>query len=355
MEKSFKFKQKLGFINGWRGVAILMVLFEHFLAQKISQKLNYFWFFDVGWTGVNLFFILSGFVLYRPYYLGLKKIDNINDFLVYYKNRFTRLYPLLIFHLLINVFFLNHGSLESIKCSILVLSTTSIFKMSTFYPMINSALWSIQVEIQFSIIFPFILLSFKKIKLESLLVIVLIFSFLLRTYSYVFVYNNVHLNSIKDSILGRLDDFIVGFFLVKLFFEKKTFTGSINILLGLVLLISSFVVWECFKFNLINIKLCSLCNNLFQLAFGFLIVLSFESSSFINRIVSNWFLQVLGLMCYSIYLWHLNFKGLFTYLLKFDFIDLFVTMLSILIFSFFSFRYIENFGEKDYKKIFLLS
>ncbi len=52
-------------LDGWRGVAILMVMLYHFM----SFDLNHSWekipfrIFNSGWIGVDLFFVLSGFLI----------------------------------------------------------------------------------------------------------------------------------------------------------------------------------------------------------------------------------------------------------------------------------------------------
>src|ERR1019366_3142953 len=49
-------------LDGLRGVAILLVLIWHYLANGLpaSHKL---WFLGSTWSGVDLFFVLSGFLI----------------------------------------------------------------------------------------------------------------------------------------------------------------------------------------------------------------------------------------------------------------------------------------------------
>jgi peptidoglycan/LPS O-acetylase OafA/YrhL len=70
-------------LDGLRGIAILMVMCYHFFPNNIIC--------NFGWSGVDLFFVLSGFLITgRLYpYLDDKKI-----LLKFYRNRFLRIVPL---------------------------------------------------------------------------------------------------------------------------------------------------------------------------------------------------------------------------------------------------------------------
>ncbi len=50
-------------LDGLRGLAILLVFLYHYLPRNLYNPLS--WLASVGWTGVDLFFVLSGFLDYR--------------------------------------------------------------------------------------------------------------------------------------------------------------------------------------------------------------------------------------------------------------------------------------------------
>jgi len=69
-------------LDALRGVASLMVVFFHFTLFRPEAKVG----FILGTTGVDLFFIISGFVIF----MSLNKISSSTDFII---NRVSRLYP----------------------------------------------------------------------------------------------------------------------------------------------------------------------------------------------------------------------------------------------------------------------
>src|SRR6185503_5637229 len=85
------------FIDLLRGVAILGVVLHHLFwpsldsaAYRLDSSGVSLFFFNNGWLGVSLFFVLSGFVLYRPGIVA----DRASIF-DYYRSRAIRLWPLL--------------------------------------------------------------------------------------------------------------------------------------------------------------------------------------------------------------------------------------------------------------------
>ena len=69
-------------LDALRGLAALLVVFFHFTLGRNQYNS----FFKLGATGVDLFFIISGFVIF----MSLQKVSRSADFLI---NRASRLYP----------------------------------------------------------------------------------------------------------------------------------------------------------------------------------------------------------------------------------------------------------------------
>src|SRR5437867_6943759 len=59
--------QRVPFLDGWRGMAIALVLLNHgcnrFTAETHGEKLFKIFFGGYGWAGVDLFFVLSGYLI----------------------------------------------------------------------------------------------------------------------------------------------------------------------------------------------------------------------------------------------------------------------------------------------------
>ena len=69
-------------LDSLRGIAVLFVMFFHFSFGRIQYNT----FFKLGTTGVDLFFVISGFVIT----MSLSQIKQSRDFFI---NRVSRLYP----------------------------------------------------------------------------------------------------------------------------------------------------------------------------------------------------------------------------------------------------------------------
>jgi peptidoglycan/LPS O-acetylase OafA/YrhL len=79
-------------LDGLRGIAILLVFFFHYLPRNSHNPLS--WLASLGWSGVDLFFVLSGFLITGILY-DTRKATNF--FKVFYARRALRLFPLYFF------------------------------------------------------------------------------------------------------------------------------------------------------------------------------------------------------------------------------------------------------------------
>jgi peptidoglycan/LPS O-acetylase OafA/YrhL len=175
-----------------RGVAIVGVLLFHCLGCSykpwqvhprqldLPSVLRYP--LSCGWAGVSLFFVLSGFVIHYAT-LGSGSF-NIGSF---YSRRFFRIYPPYLLALSCFAAIDFHGGL--VKHATLfrdvlahVFVVHNLFS-STYYG-INPSFWSLAVEIQFYLLYPLLLLIWRRIGPGKTLLAVLGVSILYRAIGY---------------------------------------------------------------------------------------------------------------------------------------------------------------------------
>ena len=327
-------KKILNHIQFLRGISVILVFFYHL-------KLSYF---DYGFLGVDIFFVISGFVITSIIYNEIKKTKRFN-FYNFYTRRFKRIYPVLFFVLTISFFLIIFLQPLDLFLNNLKVYFLSLFGVSNFYylflkkdyfdtvfddPFAHT--WSLGVEEQFYIIFP--LLLFFILKYEKYVKSVLILSLL------VFigiVFSNIFVENIKlifYSPFFRFWEFLIGtltFFLTKKIKIKNNYLSlSVLFILFLFILIPKNINLP--NTNLITCILTSL----------FILFYKKNENKLSNYIIENKPMLFLGNVSYSFYLWHLPviyFYDLYFLQSLFRVPLLFLIIISL---SFLSFSIIEN-------------
>jgi peptidoglycan/LPS O-acetylase OafA/YrhL len=157
----FNKEKKFAGLDHLRALAISMVLLYHYRNFNHPQWIDNIVSF--GWTGVDLFFILSGFLISNQLFF---EIQEKSDFSIkkFYIKRAFRILPPYFFILLIYIFIPVFHEREQLS---------PLWKMFTFTQNLGlnitvtgtfSHSWSLCVEEQFYLIFPLLLLFLLKIK-----------------------------------------------------------------------------------------------------------------------------------------------------------------------------------------------
>jgi peptidoglycan/LPS O-acetylase OafA/YrhL len=242
-----------------------------------------------------------------------------------------------------------------------MMSITFNFSKELFLPQYNIVLWSLGVEVWFSLLFPFIVLLFYRIGMVRLLIYTLLFSLSIRlvgNYYAAFTIDNSFLNPLKDSVLGRLDDFVVGMCIAYLFAQghcKALETQAVKLfLLGIVCFLVACTLSDNILLGYLPRIIVPFTNNIVHIGF-FLIIIALLAMPIQQRIrwfFTNYAFQMFGMMCYSLYIWH----GILTVFIQHDYsiprlIGYFVLLLGLTLFSY---RYIEFGHIRDTKGLFLL-
>jgi peptidoglycan/LPS O-acetylase OafA/YrhL len=157
-------------LDGLRFIAIASVLLFHLQGELFHRALNIapryrliVLFFSNGNRGVPLFFMISGFILARPFaehHLFDKARPSLGK---YFTRRLTRLEPPYILNLFVAataLILIDHNTVRSVlphlAASLVYLHNLIYHEAST----INSVAWSLEVEVQFYILAPLLALLF---------------------------------------------------------------------------------------------------------------------------------------------------------------------------------------------------
>jgi peptidoglycan/LPS O-acetylase OafA/YrhL len=324
-------------IDGLRFIAVTSVVLYHlngFIIEKYDSIkddngiLRYI--LSNGDLGVPLFFVISGFVLGLPFanfYLNNVGSINLKN---YFTRRITRLEPPYILVMSILLF----GAVYVAK-SLTLSEAIDSYLASIFYvhnivynalPKLNCVAWSLEIEIQFYFLAPFLAFIFFK-KLKKFRKIYLSISCLL----FLFI-NQLNLNPFQFvSIINFTQYFLLGLLLSDLYVtEQKIFKISkFDFLIGFVFFS---VLW---MFNVENFESVFakiiweivLLSSIFIFYYYVLIHKIFKFLTYSN--ITN-----IGGMCYSIYLLHYPIISIIgNPLLKFTFTS--YPIINVIVFSIF--------------------
>ena len=198
---SIKYRGFLPELDGLRAIAIMLVFLHHFWPHRYLESAGGA-LARMGWVGVDLFFVLSGFLIAG---ILLDSRESPTYFRSFYIRRTLRIFPLYYGALTAQVLLMLvikggiryqelvqwgepwwfYAYLGNVKVTI-----QSAWPPTEFFV----PLWSLQVEEQFYLIFPLVVLYCEPRLLKRLLWIAIIASPLLRTVLLLMFPENHHLN-----------------------------------------------------------------------------------------------------------------------------------------------------------------
>jgi len=347
----FKFRED---IQGLRALSIISVVLFHL---DIS-------FFKSGYLGVDIFFVISGFVISKILFLELQRNLTIN-FYNFYIRRFKRLFPALAFCVIVvgilSIIFMS--PLKDVSSNSLLTGISSLYGFSNviigiktgnyFDPQAKYNIflhtWSLSVEEQFYIFFSvfFYFLIKKKILNSAFLFLSIFFLVSLLIF---FLNSNDLVTSKYTSIFSgfyspasRAWEFLIGvlsFIFVKKFFYKFSdiyiyIYSNILVLVGFILVGCSFFLIHNFFFQTLACVFGA----------GFILIGgSFKSTNknFFIKIIRTKYLCYVGSISYSWYLWHWPVIIFFSMFFKLNTTNVFFVFFISLIPSILSYEFLEN-------------
>jgi len=296
-------------LTGIRGLAALYVIIYHWdaeisknlqLSNSITIDTSLKTFLEHGYLSVDLFFILSGFVLSMSSYKIFHDRISLNDYRSFMYKRFSRIFPLYLSITL--VYFLMFHQQSRINLAINFTLLQGI--IHNFNNSIIPPGWSLTNEWIIYFIFPFFL--FYSLKIQKIWILILISLSILLLISSI---RNQHLNwgnysSLTDmhgfnptisftrgpaSFLRTISAYFLGIFAF-LYYKKSKDNSHLK-----YVIIPSFLLLFFNKTDILII-----------LSMPFLIIY-LTKTNLINRFLSSNVIYFLGLISYSLYVNHYIF------------------------------------------------
>lgn len=283
-------------INGLRAIAVLAVVIFHFYPSLLTG----------GFAGVDVFFVISGFLMTGIIFKGLN--NNNFSILKFYIARANRIIPALailcLVLLIFGYFFTTTWDYKTIgrdvATSILFISNFMFSMRGGYFDTTDNFLlhtWSLSVEWQFYVIYPVLILLFNKffsIKNIKIIIVLLFFS------SFMFsIFATKYWPTESYFLLPtRAWEMLLGgiayLYPIKLNNEKIYKNSKFIELMGVFLIVGSYftvsenTAWPGYLAFIPTIG-------------AWLIIQAYRENSYLT---GNFLFQRIGLWSYSIYLWH---------------------------------------------------
>jgi peptidoglycan/LPS O-acetylase OafA/YrhL len=306
-------------LDGIRAFAAIIVMFFHFFQSvqidsnslvNVLKKISLF-----GQTGVDLFFVLSGFLITR---ILINSKSNPHFFKNFIFRRIVRIFPL--YYLFLFLYFFIAPIL--LNTQFIPLNEQWFYYVylqnigATFNWNLNGPehFWSLAIEEHFYLFWPFLIYFFNQKSIKYLIAIIVVGTIFLR---YLMIRNNL---SVFYFTFTRIDALAIGAGLslleLNFVFQKKNKNKFLILLLILVVPMVVFWIKLSGSGSLEVIKYSLLAFFYFALI-GYVLCLS--PNNFVNTILESKLLNFSGKISYGLYVYHpLVFLLVFKY---YDFLN----------------------------------
>ena len=292
-------------LDGLRAVAIFGVIIYHAKIYFTSEP-----FLKGGFLGVDLFFVISGYLMTSIIYEQSK--NNNFSFKKFILKRIRRIFPAILFICIVSLPFIYFHimpkdlieQIKSILSSIFFFSNFFYSYISQEYAAESSLLkpfihtWSLSVEMQFYVILPLIIILVikKDLSLFKTFLILIIIFFICSLFSNIYFQDLNFYNSIS-----RLWEFLFGG-LVYLIQKKNFKINQNNSFINSLIILSFFTI--IFYFIIFDTDLFFKTWLLIPFVFCSGILIFFKENNLMNKLFNLNLISYIGKISYSLYLTH---------------------------------------------------
>lgn len=339
-------------IEGLRAIAVLLVIIYHAQFEIFGQRL-----LVGGYIGVDIFFVISGYLISRIIFSEIYKTKSFN-FAKFYERRARRLFPVLLTVIFVSLpyAFINLSRadfkdfIDSIFASSFFVSNFFFYFSTTQYGSEDALLkpflhtWSLGVEEQFYLLFPPLVFILFKYFRKYLLIILI--GLLLSSLQFANLMDMRNSDFNFYSPFSRFWEFAVGSLLA---YREINFRNCENSIAIKVFPVLGFLMIVCsvFYFNN-NTPHPSYHTIILIIGVALVILFASENELLIKILGSKPFVWI-GLISYSAYLWHYPIFAFYRRFSELSNLNKFELIVLTFILSVFSYFYIER-PFRDFNK-----
>jgi peptidoglycan/LPS O-acetylase OafA/YrhL len=313
-------------LDGYRALAFIFI----FLFHTISE-------FKGGYYSLQAFFVLSGYLI-TPNLIAIKNKNS--SFMGYYKSfifkRILRIFPIYFLYLIVITILILVFNLERIeyfsslfhqlKYGYLFIynyyHTLTIFVQNMYI----THFWSLSVEEQFYLLWPFFiyLIDLKYLK-KYLIVIIVISPFIRLLYAYFIGIHSIESFTINKELavylatFSQFDAFAIGALIACYDFGKLSSKKIALIFCSIVLIGMMIEFFSTGKVYFWNFGYAPFMNGAYKYSWGYTLVnigfafilIGLKHRSFLTQLFENKFLMRLGKISYGMYIYHYGIYATF--------------------------------------------
>jgi peptidoglycan/LPS O-acetylase OafA/YrhL len=293
-------------LDGLRGIAILLVFFFHYLPRNSHSPLS--WLASIGWSGVDLFFVLSGFLITGILY---DTRGYCNFFKAFYARRALRLFPLYFFAvglvLAISIASQVHLTWKAIPffiygANVMLLVRDGVPNYPPFFQCIH--FWSLALEEQFYSLWPLVIFFVRSRRKLMLICAGGILGALL--FRIALICLGATTWALYTELPSRMDALLAGSILALLLRGNPPSISrrKIHLLLGGCCLILAILFIKARTLFFASREMTTLGYTMFAGAYACVLALALLRGTLANRIGKIPALRFFGRYSYGLYVWH---------------------------------------------------
>jgi peptidoglycan/LPS O-acetylase OafA/YrhL len=290
-------------LDGLRGVAILLVVFLHNFGF-----MNYFFF---GWLGVDLFFVLSGFLITE---ILLKTIGQKHFLRNFYMRRVLRIFPLYYLALIICLYILPN--IPGLNVDMRYFTENQWWQWAYLQnwlyiykePYGNQMLlhtWSLAVEEQFYLVWPVVILLVRRPKILLVIVAAVLIVVVITRFA-IWEYKIKDLAYASLYTFTRIDGLCIGAMLALLMRISPAFLRKYTTFIVLLMAAINFAFYFLNGQRGFTLPYLAFVGyTTFAMLFGILVYEAVQGESkVINFLLNNRLLKFFGRISYGLYVYH---------------------------------------------------